>query len=246
MVSRDQLLKYGAMLLIVVFVGETIFLGLSNASSSNPNGATPTPVSFSSSANASGVVSQLGFSGLAVCDASTRLDQELKNVSGVRTALFAASDVLAIQFEADASLDDVELTVAQRCGAPLFRSAGVDLSGQVYFNTSSGEQAISSRQLDAYFSSQGVNGFQAFVSPALKVGDAVNVTIFVVVQNDQFVSVTAQQPERDVLALFEGRPSDATPIPPVDVNASAPSNASSIPDSANATASNVSISNGST
>ncbi len=231
MVSRDQLLKYGALLLIAVFVGETIFLGLSNASSSNPNGgATPTPVSFSGVVNTSGRVTQLGYSALVVCDASTGLDRELKSMPGVRAALFASSTVLALQFDSNESaVVAAESLVADRCSAPLFRSAGVDLPSQVYVNTSSGEQAVPSRQLDAYFSSQGVNGFQAFVSPALQVGDALNVTISIVVQDNQFVSVTAQQPEADVLALWLSRAFEQTAVTILgdgDASANATANAS--------------------
>lgn len=205
MVSRDTLLRYGALLLILVFVGETIFLGLSYTNSGDSTASpTPAPLSFSGTVQSPARVLQLGFSGLAMCNSATGLDKELKNSSGVRTALFASPEILAVQFEQNASLDFAESRVAQVCGSPLFRIAGVDLiPAQLELNTSSGIQPISTRQLDAYFLSQGLPGFQAFVSPALSIGDRLNVTISIVVQDGSFVSVAAQQPEFDVLALMK-------------------------------------------
>ncbi|MBI2445946.1 hypothetical protein HYV43_06160 [Candidatus Micrarchaeota archaeon] len=226
MVSRDQLLKYGALLLIVVFVGETVFLGLSTARSSDADGGpSPTPLSFSGTAQVRGKVLQLGYAGLAVCGAATKLDEELRTYPGVRNALFASPDVLAIQFEKNASLDFVESRVADACQAPLFRSAGMDLiPAQLELNTSTGSQDVSARQLDAYFSNQGFAGFQAFVSPSLDVGDEAELSVTVVVQDNQFVSVTAQQLESDVLSAWGGTASPAagaSASPEPSVNASA-------------------------
>jgi len=227
MVSRDQLLKYGALLLILVFVGETVFLGLSNFNSANPeNAPTPTPLSFIGSAEVSGKVVQLGFGALAVCDSGTKLDEELKSSPGVRSALFASSEVLAVQFEQNASLDFAVSRVLEACGSILFRSAVIDLTpAQVVLNTSNGTQPVATRQLEAYFSNLGFPGFQAFISPSLKPGDALNVTVSVVVSDNQFESVTAQQPERDAEVVWT--PSSAvTP----SVNASAPLGNASSPD----------------
>lgn len=215
MIPRDQLLRYGALLLILVFVGETIFLGLSNFNSAAPSDVpTPTPVSFSGSSQVRGTVLQLGYGALAMCDSGTKLDEELRSAAGVRSALFASPQVLAVQFEQNASIDAVAARVAQACGTPLFRSATVDLlPAQLTLNTSSGSQDLSTRQLEAYFSNQGFPGFQAFVSPSLKVGDDVTVAVDVVVQDNQFVSVTAQQPDVGL-----GVP--AVPTPATDGNAS--------------------------
>ncbi|MBI5226590.1 hypothetical protein HY994_05150 [Candidatus Micrarchaeota archaeon] len=204
-ISRDQWLKYGALLLIVVFVGETIFLGLSSGNSAKSASPTPTsvPLSFSGQANVSATVVQLGDLGLVVCPSSLQMDVRLKNESGVSNALYASADILAIQFKQNASLSAIESLVFESCGAPLFRSAIVDLpNGEFSLTTENGTQAVSGRQLAAYFSGQGLSGFQAFISPSLKATDAVNVSVSVVVKDNQFVSVAGQQPQNEVIAAF--------------------------------------------
>ncbi len=231
MVSRDQWLKYGALLLILVFVGETVFLGLSNFNSASPS-ASPTPeaLTFSGTTEVGGRVSQLGFSGLALCNSSSGVDVQLREVAGVRNALFATPEVLAVQFDRNASVDDLVTRVALGCGTPFYRSASIDLSpAQLELNTSSGPRDVSTRQLESYFLNQGFPGFQAFVSPWLDVGDALNVSVAVVVQDNQFVSVAAEQPRRDVLASAVG-PIPAAVVnesasPALSVNASSPSDA---------------------
>lgn len=206
MVSRDQWLKYGALLLIVVFVGETVFLGLSNFNSAG-SAASPTPeaLSFTGTARAAGRVSQLGFSGLAMCNSSSGMDAQLRTVAGVRNALFATPEVLAVQFGENTSVDELVTRVAIGCRTPFYRTASVDLTpAQVVLNTSSGPRDVSTRQLESYFLNQGFPGFQAFVSPWLKVGDALNVDVTVVVRDNQFVSVSAEQPQQDVLESAVG------------------------------------------
>ncbi len=184
------------------------------------------PSSFSGSTDVSAKILDFTPLAFAQCPRSSGVELEVKRLPGVRAVSFDSQGSMWVELAPYASVGPIESFVVNTCYAPFVRLAVVQLPDLLAFNTSSGAVDLPSRHVDDYFRNQGFSGSAAAVSPGLVVGDSVNLTVKVGVQDHLFVGVLITQPNSEVVASLERR--EVLVDAPADASASVNTSVSTV------------------
>lgn len=226
MVSRESIIKYGTLALILFFIFEAFFpLLYAPQNEVLPEGPTPESVTLVGSGTTMANVTRLEYLGFATCPADAQGDKVLSGKPGIKTAFYSSGGALAVDFEQNASVSNVSEFVEDVCGSLMFRTALLDVDA-VVLRDGNKSQPLTREQMRTLASQTGLAGIRGFILPGEILGSRVNVTVSGRVDNGQLSGLAVQQ----VVRTFEFEPTLVNSTGGSDLVNSSDSDAVELPD----------------
>ena len=194
MVSREALIKYGTLALILFFIIEAFFPLL--YAPDDTVASTPTPSAALAAFQGSGItfanVTRLENVGFVVCDPSRNATGFLSKVDGVKQAFFSATGVLALELSPNASMARLMREVDLRCGSPLYRSALLSVQ-DVTLTDGNQSQRFTSGQFAQLATQENLAGVRGFVIPTTLQGARIQVSVSGDVSGNSLNAILVQE-----------------------------------------------------
>ncbi|MBI5036760.1 hypothetical protein HZC09_05445 [Candidatus Micrarchaeota archaeon] len=198
MVSKQAILKYGALALILFFVlGFFVPLMYVQQPPSTASEASPEPQTLKGMGKTTANVTRLEYVGYAQCP-SSNASYSIKQVPGVKNAFLAASGALAVEFSPETLVGELSAKVQVECGSAMFRTALLDLE-PVLLNFTNKSFLLSKYMLQGFAGQNGLPYLRGFVLSDTTQGSSINVSVYGVISGNALSSLTIEESRRQVV-----------------------------------------------